>query len=306
MFRKLFRVLNRTLERKVPRMPEEVRELRNPWPTLVGRLDGLTPDLEREFRFGQSVIPIDGQYRLGGNIKGGSSSMWIPTDEATYHTYVAWRDLEGIPRRSSPRTYDRLKKLLTTHGITLTDGTHGSNEEKARRSDRRGAIYDFTYRTLVSLPPAHLANPLLGTLQIGGWGPDGAKGSAYDQGRVFLYDFAVGGARRTFLGLLLHEMGHAVTDGIQTLHRSRLEEKYRIVAHPDTLIGVEFLLDGHSRKIYQMRVFEEFLADTYMAYAAFGQGLLEVTSLFPKAPREAWRDIYQTFRELFHGYEYPG
>ena len=51
--------------------------------------------------------------------------------------------------------------------------------------------------------------PEFAALQIGGWGPDSAKASAYDRGAVLMYDFAIRGARRTFMGLFLHELGHA-------------------------------------------------------------------------------------------------
>ena len=59
-------------------MPADVRALADPWHSRVGDIPGLTPDLEREFRFGQRVVLIDGRYRLGGTIKGGSSAMWVP------------------------------------------------------------------------------------------------------------------------------------------------------------------------------------------------------------------------------------
>lgn len=303
MLRRFLRAVRRTSGRRIHTMPEEVRDLRRPWASLAEEVRGLTPSLEREFRFGQSVIEIDGSYRLGGNVKGGSSAMWVPSDEATYRTYLAWRSRDGLPRKRWPRAYDRLRHLLAGHGVELLDGSHG-DEDRARSSPKRGPLYDLTYRVLRSLPPPHLANPFLRAVQLGGWGPDGAKASAYDAGMVLLYDFAVNGARRTYVGLLLHEMGHACSASLQTLYRSRLEKLYRQVAHPSTLIGVEFLLDGHTRKIYQQRVFEEFLAETYMVYASHGPFLLEKASAFPRLARSAWRDIYQTYREIFHGWEY--
>lgn len=285
-------------------MPEAVRELSDPWPTLVGRIENLTPEMEREFRFGQGVIRVEGQYRMGGHLKGGSSAMWVPSDEKAFNTYMAWKSVDGIPAFKSPRGYDRLAKLLRRHGAAIASGSSPSGEEGARQSERRGFLYELTCSVLGMLPPKHLDNPMFRKLQIGGWGPDAAKASAYDDRAVIIYDFAIGGARRTFVGLLLHEMGHACEASMQIVHRTRLEKLHRALAKCGALVGLEFLLDGASRKAYQQRVFEEFLAETYLIYTAFGRRLLDRQDGMPPAGREAWKEVYVNMKEVFDGYEY--
>ena len=141
-------------------------------------------------------------------------------------------------------------------------------------------------------------------LQIGGWGPDAAKASAYDSKAVMLYDFAVTGAKRTLVGLALHELGHACEAGMQIIRKSRLEKLFKAVARPETLIGIEFLLEAATRKSYQQRIFEEFLAETYLVYASYGRRLHAAVSSFPPAGREAWAEIYSIFREIFDCREY--
>jgi hypothetical protein len=286
-------------------MPPEVRELRDPWPSLVGEVKHLTGALEREFRFGQSVIRINDHYRLGGNVKGGSSAMWVPSDEATYNVYLAWNRRQGLPRNPDPRSYDRLKRFLEDRHVRLVNGAHaGSDEARARGSPKHGIIYHLTHKVLRCLPSSHLDNPGFRILQVGGWGPDGAKASAFDEGTVYLYDFAVSGARRTFLGLLLHEFGHARASSMQEIHRGRLRRLYERLLRSRALIGLEFLLDPRARIAYQGRVFEEFLAETYLMYAALGRRTFEVIKDFPPEARRDWSEVYSTYRELFDGYEY--
>ncbi len=285
-------------------MPDIVRELSGPWPSLVGSVEGLTDDLEREFRFCQSVIRIEGQYRLGGNLKGGSSAMWVPSDEDAYRTYLAWKTVDGIPAIRSTQGYDRLRRLLGRNGIELVNGMSPGDDESLRQSERRGYVFELLFSIISCLPPSHLRNPMFRKIQIGGWGPDAAKASAFEGKTVILYDFAVSGARRTLAGLVLHELGHACEAGMQVIRRSRLEKLFRTVSNPETLIGLDFLLDGSNRRAYQHRVFEEFLAETYLIYASCGRRIHEMVSGFPDAARGAWAEIYSIFREIFDCREY--
>lgn len=285
-------------------MPAPVRELSGPWPTLVGKIEDLTPDMEREFRFGQGVILVEGMYRMGGNLKGGSSAMWVPSDEKAYNAYLAWKAVDGMPAGKAPEAYDRLAKLLKRHNTAILSGSSPAGEAGARQSERRGFVYNLAFSVLSVLPPKHLDNPSFKTLQIGGWGPDAAKASAFDDNAVMMYDFAIGGARRTFIGLLLHEMGHACEASMQSIHRDRFRKLHRTVAERGAFIGLEFLVDGATRKAYQHRVFEEFMAESYMIYAIVGRRLLDGSFPLGPAGLGVWKDVYENAREVFDGYEY--
>ncbi|MHC4601250.1 MAG: hypothetical protein ACYS47_19825 [Planctomycetota bacterium] len=286
-------------------MPPEVRELAKPWSNLDGSIRGLTAELEKEFRFGQSVISLDGKFRLGGNIKGGSSAMWIPADRESFEAYHAWRERDGIPRRKSRSAFKKLSRLLTSHGIALKNGSWSGAEQVSRNfSEKRGVIYAFALDVLKNLPPSHLQREAFRELQLGGWGPDGAKASAFEDGKVMMYDFALNGARRTFLGLLLHELGHVHEAALTDEEREALRDHYRTIARAGAVMGVEFLVDARARKLYQLRVFEEFAAETYMIYTSQGGVLRDYIEGLDGGLREAWRKTYILFRDTFEGVEY--
>src|SRR5262249_39492182 len=145
---------------------------------------------------------------------------------------------------------------------------------------------------LEALPEKHLARPQFKRLQLGGWGPDGAKASAYEKGSVLMYEFAIRGARRTFAGLLLHELGHAHEQGLAPLARVKLKNHTKIVSEADVFVGLEFLLEASTRRLHQKFVFEEFLAETSLIYTACGELLRRFVANQAGPVRTAWEEIY--------------
>lgn len=286
-------------------MPAEVRELADPWRSLVGTIPHLTHEIEREFRFGHSVIYFAGRYRFGGNIKAGSSCIWEPSTPEAYECYVRWCAQDGIPEREDREAFDRLLAFLQTRGIALVNGRYPPYQQSERRySPRLGWVYGQVLRVLQLLPDRHLSPPAFRELQLAGWGPDSAKASAYEDGVVMLYDFALEAARRTFYGLMLHELGHAHAAGLTTAPLARLQDAFRVIQKQRVVIGVEYLLDADTRRIYQLRFFEEFLAELHMIYTSQGTRLREFITGLDGPARDAWRTVYQVFVESFDGIEY--
>ena len=286
-------------------MPEEVRRLRAPWPMLWREVPHLTADLEREFRFGQRVAMTERGFLLGGTIKGGSSSMWLPASADTYEAFLRWKTIDGFIEDGDPGDYEDLCALLRLFEIELVNArTHAAGGERARFRRDFGALYPIMLGILKELPPAHLASEELRRIQVGGWGPDAAKGSAYHEGTVYLYDFAVRGARRTCMGLLLHELGHAHEHAFAPAVRDELRRIYSKLAPASAFFGIEYLLDVQSRCLYQRMAFEEFLAETYLAYTACGAALRAFIEAQPHDLREAWRHAYAIFRTSFENFEY--
>ncbi len=280
---------------------ESVQQLRHPWRSLVGDVPHLTVELEREFRFGQRVSFFNGLYRMGGNIKGGSSSIWFVTEKESFDAYVGWRERDGIPPTPDRRAFNDVVEMLQRAGVTLR---HPTEEGAATYEERYGNIYRLTREVLSILPPAHLERSELASMQLGGWGPDSAKASAYLDGMVMMYDFALKGARRTYLGLLLHELGHAHARSISAADRDRIEGAYRTIIRHRALIGVEFLLDAEARIAYQRSGLEEFLAETYLLYVSHGKELARRIVEEGSKVQRAWREVYDIFCEGFGGVEY--
>lgn len=288
------------------RMPPAVRVLREPWPSLLGQVPELSQELERSFRAGQRVSRLQSGYVIGGSLKGGSSSMWVPTDEVAYEAYCSWRAREAFAPSDDRAGFERLLELLGRHGIALSSGSDEHRAEGAGAFDRRyGEVYGLIEAILAALPPAHLGRSELARLEIGGWGADGAKASAYRDGTIHLYDFALKGARRTCAGLLLHELGHVQEQAFEARQLLGLERAHQTLARDDAFVGLEFLTTPAQRRAYQRMAPCEFLAETYLAYAACGQSLRSRAS--PEGDgsvRRAWEGIYETYRQAFFGWEY--
>ncbi|MCZ6689988.1 MAG: hypothetical protein O7H41_10325 [Planctomycetota bacterium] len=280
---------------------EAVAELGRPWKTLVGEIPDLTEKLEQEFRFGQRVTFFNGSYRMGGNIKGGTSSIWYPVGEPAHNAYLAWRERDGLPYVEDRAAFEKLQDLLDRSGTELL----GSGRDKdGAYQDNFGNVYRIAFEIFSFLPFEHLSGKEISAIQLGGWGPDSAKASAYDDACVMMYDFAVKGARRTFAGLLLHELGHAHERRLPKAERRRLAEVFQVLSKEDALIGVEFLLDGKARKIYQRASINEFLAESYLIYVSHGNRLRQEMNGGAGDSASAWSALYNIFRDSFGGLEY--
>jgi hypothetical protein len=149
-----------------------------------------------------------------------------------------------------------------------------------------------------------VAPPALAQLQLGGWGPDCAKASAYENGAVMMYDFALEGARRTYSGLLLHELGHAHQTRLAPDAERALAEAFDAIRRAGAVLGIEYLLDAETRRIYQLRFFEEFLAELYLIYASQGARLRELVAAQDGDARRGWTTAYAVLAESFGGVEY--
>ena len=288
------------------RMPEEVRALGHPWESLAGSIPGLTPELERDFRFGQTVFPFAGGFRLGSSLKGGSSTMWRPAAESDQLAYAAWKELEGVPDEADDLgAFEELAELLASNQVEFWNLGHQTGSRRpAEHIPGRGWIYRTVLDILRDLPEEHLSRPQFSALQLGGWGPASAKASAYEQGRVFIYDFALGGARRTMIGLFLHEMGHAHEAALDARTTREIAGLHAPIAEDGELLGLEFLLDAESRKVYQQFLVNEFIAESYVAYTAAGALMRGMAAETPGRSGPAWRRFYEIYRESFGGVEY--
>ncbi|MBN1809824.1 MAG: hypothetical protein JW909_12210 [Planctomycetes bacterium] len=278
-------------------MPERVRALSKAWPRLTGVVAGLTEEMEDEFRFGHTVVRVGDGYRMGGSIKGGSSSIWVVVDEVAKAAYEEWKQKESVSKGEDAEAYSLLKRRLGESGIEVFSCP---DEYEAGH----GGVYREIYEIVTALPEKHLRKLSLEKIRIGGWGPDAAKASAYRNGTVYIYDFAVNGASRTLGGLFLHEMGHAFHASLTPEQAGLLVECHETIARERALIGVEFLLDPESRIVYQEFIPDEFAAESYLLYTACGGMLREFISRKKNRVAKAWWEAYRILAESFGGIGY--
>jgi hypothetical protein len=286
------------------RLPEEARRLALDWEVLSGRLPGLTPDLEFGFRFSQRVMRFrSGRYRIGGSMKGGGSELWTPTTESAFLTYEAWRSTEAFPAMPDSDARRELVGLLSSAGVRFNEP--GSPESAERHQKKRGAIYRLTLDILRALPFEHLASDRLNGLTLGADPTGGANCSAYENGDILMYSFAINGARRTYIGLLLHELGHPFFLSLSASAVAELRSAHRTISDARALLAIEFLWEKGQRIVNQELSLEEFIAELYMEYSACGSLLRShiAGQSYPNVSA-AWRSVYQIVKDGFGGREY--
>ena len=119
-----------------------------------------------------------------------------------------------------------------------------------------------------------------------------------------LYDFAVKGARRTFVGLLLHELGHAREATATPSERKEWRHWHAVISEADAFVGTEYLGSPESRCQYQSHAWPEFAAETYMVYCAQGERLRWHIATYDGELRDAWDAVYARLMAWFDGMEY--
>jgi hypothetical protein len=234
----------------------------------------------------------------------------MPATREQYRAFKRWQRAEGLQEERDDEAFAALTGLLARHGVELATRRHAPSPGRRAPDDGSpfagyGPLYTLMTPILEALPPEHLSRPSFKKLQLGGWGPDAAKASAYADGVVIMYDFACRGARRTFLGLFLHELGHAHECALPEREKDVLHAGYQVlVDEDDAFYGVDFLVDAATRKLTQRFVFEEFLAELYLIYTACGGGLRETIARQAPRARAAWEQVYEVMRASFGGAEY--
>lgn len=194
-----------------------------------------------------------------------------------------------------------LRYFLDRHGIRL-------------RFDRLIPDFqiEYTLTALARLPSHFLSTPYLISLVLG------VDRDKYDDGEAGLCVRHPEDRRLDYLGLLFHEIGHAVSEYYSV--GGSLEERIRIVmAHralspkwgelaPNVVYALEWLDGRAARRQYQSgglliaEPLSEFLAEHAMMYAVDGPGLrAHIESLPHDGQRRAYEYVYNELRWRFFG-----
>ncbi len=299
----------------------------------VGEIEGLTYQYERAFD-------------QGAYVQQGGDGAWIffePTSGAVTTTarvlsaeegpqiaqaYELWRQQESFPEASIQQIHDAAQELSdwgAARGIAFTIG-----------EDRAPLTPENALSLGASLPYLH---GLLRTLPNSLWGTSGLReihlaaphhgvghGSSFDanHGALMLFPGALRGSRRNLMGLVLHEIGHALgspytTQGMDHSStpemRESMREDYNTLVNRGALVAVDFR-EGVASRIEQQtpsstrnreEAYEEFLADLALLYVAGGEKLRnQIQALPPNSPvRNAWERLYAHMKnQVFGGQEY--
>ncbi len=287
-------------------VPKSLVRLSKQWPTLVGRVHGLTDDLENMFRFGHNVDydPYLQRYTLGGSAKGGDTIMRSPVTEEAYLTYLSWKSIECISPvgsdSESAASFRSLEEFLIEEGVEL------KKKEGLSISVRLGSAARFSEGLLRLLPRSFFGQNVLKSIFLGSSRHGAALGSAYEDGKVMIYSFLLRTAKKTFAGLFMHELGHAFQDILKSGGNGDMKtisEAHKIISHHNSFYGTSFWGDRQSRKQYQQN-YSEFIPEMFMVYVTQGDALRRhINHKEDPELREAYAAVYRIFKNKL-GVEY--
>lgn len=298
---------------------EYIAALAEPWHSYIGEIDGLTPNLERDFRMGGKIddigeIDLPDVFKKTGYLfsiprtgRKGTEEIRLATEEE-FRAYEEWIAKEGFPQESLIGAKEHLEAVLHEQKI----GLHVKNPQRNPNS-----LYRITLDVLSALPESHLRSASFRGLDIGVEGSRSTTShSEYDHRRVRMFDVAVRGAVRNYIAVLCHEIGHSFHSRLKRKNRAQmrlLADTYKIISGcnlpgddiPENhkLFGVDYF-SGAEARIEEQCDFPEFVAEMYMAYVLTGGKLRGHIREQKDAYRLAWQAAYSIFRNNFDGVEF--
>lgn len=230
-------------------LPQDFKALSH-WQSQVGNIPGLTQQLEEEY--------LQGRSPWGGSMQGSSTMiLTLPQylDEKEIEIYQQWYEKEGMPKLSPEQTQKNKKSLedyLKKHNISLEsnigclcnpqivarlkeDGILAVHSLSPLTNPSIGYAYYLTQEILKLLPPSHLHSEKFKKLYFNHDGDGAAKGGNYENNILELYNVAVSGSKRLFLGLLLHELGHVFSHSLSEEEIAELRENHSKITENKTL-----------------------------------------------------------------------
>ena len=309
--------------------------------SLVGEIEGLTPELERAFEGGAYVVRIASPDGVADRIispsqNRGQTIFGDLVGPDALRIYREWSARRGF----SDHVLDSAD-LATARSFKSTPQMAALRETAARYGIRiEGAVTpqqaEYIRGILEMLPEGFLNTSYLRRIVLGS-GTQGAAGwSAYDKGTVYIYSNILQGPSRDLLGLLLHEMGHSTGNryaltadenrtgtspdeiparpdvSIPEPVRRRMHEDVRVLAGGPGWSNVVFALDwadGRQARIaYTSGSFSEFIAEFHLNYVVAGERLRShIDAIAVPSLHEAYQRIYTEIRDrVFGGVEYSG
>jgi len=326
-------------------LPPELKILQEPWrfdydKELLECKDRL---LERFLRIGGNIWGIDGHYQV---------LLWHSGGGGTFEgTKVDRKTCEQICEIAK-------KELLCTNGIfdvKLNKKELSKHEAKLKiMSEKNAAVdghkvkleaflsqytvsleiknesvppeaYRLALETYKLLPEHHFGHSHFKELKLGGWGNGAAKFSAYENPVVHIFDCAIKGVRRNYLGLLLHETGHSFCEYLReqvpnmytkaktnfeiiTKTKETGKSVFEVISNREqqgnSFPVVDYLHGKDSRRDRLLSSLSEFIAELYLIYVSNGEELRQFVTNTTGEEGLAWKKTYLMFKTSFRGKEY--
>lgn len=274
------------------KIPTFLEELRTPW------MQGVNSRIQEGIRFSSQLFEYKpGCFRIIEYMSGGAGTIIskdIPKQEAEIFQNIKKKEYYPPNKEAD---LSKLKSFLINKSINLKIKDVYISEQAVTQ----------TLEIMELLPENHLRNSHFKELILGGWGGGAAKGSEYDKPTVHIFSFAIDGARRNFLCMLLHEIGHSffsyITSESPSLKkRMELLFKNLDLSHFRNL-AIDFIFGKSSRLTQISSSASEFYAEFYLWYVVQGTRIKIFAESLEQTQKDLIIEIYDIYKENF-GIEY--
>ncbi len=289
--------------------------------SLVGKIDGLTPELERKFASGSRVEKVDwlepGKiiYMIDEHAKGGvgntraaryvyPSNPKYATAEKQYKIFTEWHakaSFAQISPEEARRNFSALTGFLEQRGIEFDDGEASS---KDNFDPFLGSQYQEALNLLKLCPDTLLRSNALKRIVFNAGRAGGGRIGGFENGEARMVPESLKISRKMFQHFFLHEIGHAIYEGLSPSDRAHLQSLLTTILKTHVPIAVDTAIQSVAERIGYISEPDEFLAETNTLYIMAGDFLRDRISRFKGPARKAYEEIYDFYRNLHGGREF--
>lgn len=271
------------------------------WPSRVSKINGLTQDLEEEFKFGAEVLK-EKSFFVKRSTKDGFYYIEERVNESVYNAFLEWKSLENFndyPSYINEIIYYDFVIALSEYNISIIN--------KSSRDQYLEIL------NILSLMPEKLVNnnPDFTTIKFGGnIGKNQAKISEYreETHSINIFDFLLKSPKRLFTAIFIHEIGHVVDE---TFLKNNLESRNKLmnaktaINNANATYTFDFGMSREGRISYQ-HISGEFIAENFMHYVLQGDDLRQHIMLQKNdSVKSAWCEVYNFYKNtVFNGTEF--
>lgn len=246
-------------------------------PSLVGKIPGLTPIMEKTFRTGQCrIIDYEGyhiQRVFGGETVvphawskiGLSDRPGLEAKRAAFEIYSNWKKHEvGFPAGDLEATRQDIEREFTVpYGITIVN---------AATAGERYHVMEM----LKLLPEEILKSGVIRCVNLKGRRLDASRFGRYDSKmkEVSIIDSYSMWDRYMFTAILLHELGHAVYHAQTADRKEGLERLHKRFLAGGAVFATDFMGMDESVRICQQSEIRDFSAENFMHYIILGRSMI--------------------------------
>ena len=248
-------------------------------PSLVGKIHGLTPIMEKAFRSGQcQIVMVDiGNYQVlrifggatvisyGWSEIGLSNKPSLAEKRAAFEIYKNWKKEEvGFPAGDLEEAQEALEREFTRpYGITIVNAANA------------GELY-HAMEILKLLPEKVLKSGLIRCVDLEGRRIDASRFGRYDSENkeVSTINPYAMWDRYMFTAVLLHELGHPLYYSLTADQKQGLERLQKRFRANGAVFGTDFMGMNIGLRISYQSEMIEFFAENFMHYIILGRSMI--------------------------------